>query len=406
MGHRDDGRPFLNRMRVRNYRSIAACDVELAPFTVLVGPNGSGKSNFLDALRFVADSLRNSLDWAIQNRGTFNEIRRRSSLKGRPADVVVGLDLTLPDGSHVHYSFEIRAKKPKAYQVTRESCHIWRTDQHSRFEVKRGELCNATTDLQAAIEPDRLYLQAVSGVPKFRPVYDALSRMGFYNINPQEIRKLQKPDPSEVLKREGQNLASILKRLDEASPDAKKRIEEYLGQIVPGIRMVAHKGVDTWETVDFKQAVSDEQSVWTFPASSMSDGTLRSLGILLAVFQSSPGQGKPIPLVAIEEPEAAVHPAAARALGDAISEASLTTQVLVTSHSPDLLEHESVSEENILAVVMDQGKTKVGRLDESQRRLLKDGLYSPPELLRLNEMIPDRNSISEPAQLSLFEEDE
>ena len=47
---------LLTRVRLRNYKSIAACDVSPAPLSFLVGPNGSGKSNFLDALRFVAEA--------------------------------------------------------------------------------------------------------------------------------------------------------------------------------------------------------------------------------------------------------------------------------------------------------------------------------------------------------------
>lgn len=53
-------------VRIRNYRSIGKCQIELAPLTVLVGRNGAGKSNFLDALRFVVDGLRTSLDHAVK----------------------------------------------------------------------------------------------------------------------------------------------------------------------------------------------------------------------------------------------------------------------------------------------------------------------------------------------------
>ncbi len=53
---------LVTRIALRNYKSIAACDVQLAPLSFLVGPNGSGKSNFLHALRFVAEALRFSLD--------------------------------------------------------------------------------------------------------------------------------------------------------------------------------------------------------------------------------------------------------------------------------------------------------------------------------------------------------
>ena len=60
---------FLRRVRIRNYKSIAYCDVELGQLTILVGRNGSGKSNFLDALRFVGDALRSPLSQAVKSRG-------------------------------------------------------------------------------------------------------------------------------------------------------------------------------------------------------------------------------------------------------------------------------------------------------------------------------------------------
>ena len=71
-------RRLLTRVVLRNYKSIAACDVSPAQLTFLVGPNGSGKSNFLDALRFVADAVRFSLDHALRDRGGIGEVRRLS----------------------------------------------------------------------------------------------------------------------------------------------------------------------------------------------------------------------------------------------------------------------------------------------------------------------------------------
>ena len=73
---------FITRVVLKNYKSIAACDVRLQPLTFLVGRNGAGKSNFLDALRFVADALNSSLGHAIRDRGGINDVRRRS--RGHP----------------------------------------------------------------------------------------------------------------------------------------------------------------------------------------------------------------------------------------------------------------------------------------------------------------------------------
>jgi predicted ATPase len=61
--------PFITRVRLRNYKSIASCDVRLGPLTILVGPNGSGKSNFLDALAFLARALETTPGEAINERG-------------------------------------------------------------------------------------------------------------------------------------------------------------------------------------------------------------------------------------------------------------------------------------------------------------------------------------------------
>ena len=51
-------RRLPTRVKLKNDKGIAACDIAPAQLSFLVGPNGSGKSNFLDTLRFVADSLR------------------------------------------------------------------------------------------------------------------------------------------------------------------------------------------------------------------------------------------------------------------------------------------------------------------------------------------------------------
>lgn len=53
--------PFIRRVQIENFRSIASCDVALGPLMFIVGRNGSGKSNFLDALRLVSEILRDGL---------------------------------------------------------------------------------------------------------------------------------------------------------------------------------------------------------------------------------------------------------------------------------------------------------------------------------------------------------
>jgi predicted ATPase len=109
---------FIHRVTVRNYKSIAACRLELKQLTFLVGPNGAGKSNFLEALKFISDALRSSIDHALRDRGTITEVRRRSG--GHPNNFALRLDFTLPTGQSGHCSFRAGAKPAGAYVVQDE----------------------------------------------------------------------------------------------------------------------------------------------------------------------------------------------------------------------------------------------------------------------------------------------
>lgn len=300
--------PFIRRVMLKNYKSIAECDVELGTLTFLVGPNGSGKSNFVDGIRFVADALRTSLDHALRDRGGIREVRRRSA--GHPTHFAIRLTFSLPEGAG-YYAFRIGARARGDYEVQEEECHI---GDGQYFSVRSGTVVGSSVKNPPAAALDRLYLVNASGLPEFRPVYEALSSMGFYNLNPDRIRALQAPDPGKLLVRDGSNIASVLDQLSAHSSDTKERIQEYLNKVVPGVFAVERKALGHMETLEFRQRVAGVDDHWRFLAAHMSDGTLRALGILVAIFQSANGGGVRVPLVAIEEPEVALHPAAAGVL--------------------------------------------------------------------------------------------
>jgi len=398
---------FITRVRLKNFKSIASCDVALRPLTFLVGPNGSGKSNFLDALRLVRDGLRFSLDHAMRERGGVKEIRRRSA--GHPTHFEIDLCFRLPGGQDGRYRFKIGAPALGEYEVQSESLEVDAAAGlgRSSFTVHRGEVVESSVGAPPAASLDRLYLVNASGMKDFRPVYDALSRMGFYNLNPDSIRDLQDPDSGDLLARDGSNLAAVYKRLERDDRARVARIEEYLARVVPGVSGVDAKSLGPKETLEFRQAVTGAANPWRFPATSVSDGTLRALGVLVALFQFSNGQRKGASLVGIEEPEAALHPAAAGVLLGALREASESTQVLVTSHSPDLLDDESIATDSLLAVSANAGATQIAPIDPTGRGALRDRLYTAGELLRLDQLRPDPELVDNAryVQSTLFAED-
>ena len=378
---------FITKVTLRNYKSIASCEVQLRPLMFLVGPNGAGKSNFLDSLRFVADALNSSLDHAIRDRGGIDDVYCRSS--GRPKYFSIRLDFTLSEGSTGHYAFRIGDFSRGRYKVQTEECVLRSTQQPTQedyFYVENGTVTKTNVEVAPAAAKDRLYLVNASGLTEFRPVYEAFSRMGFYSLNLDKIKDLQAPNPGDLLNRDGSNLASVFKQL---SPSVKGRIKEYLAAIVPSVDKIEARKYGPKEALVFTQNVTRSEDPQRFLANNMSDGTLRALGILVALFQGNYDPKKRVLLVGIEEPESALHPAAAGVLLDALREAADKTQIIITSHSPDLLDDKDLDVESILAVEARNGTTTIAHVHEAGRSAVHDRLYTTGELLRLNQLQPD-----------------
>ena len=395
---------FLTRVVLRNYKSIAACDVRLGPLTYLVGANGSGKSNFLDALHLVRDALTGSLDNALNERGGLSEVRRRSS--GHPTHFGIRLEFRLPSGQSGYYAFKVGGLQGRG-EVLEEACVLGGLGRGPYFQLDRGKLKASSEETFPAVTSDRLALVSASGLSAFRPVFDAFTAMGFYNLNPKLIRELQKPQDGRLLKPAGENIASVIGHLERIDPPESLRIiAEYLQTVVPMVHGVARKSIGPMETLEFRQDMAGAKYPWHFLAQNMSDGTLRALGVLTALFQGNADYSPS--LIGIEEPETALHPAASSVLREALQRASEKTQVIVTSHSPDLLDDSSLNSNSLLAVVANAGETRIAPLDEASRYTMRDQLFTAGELLRLNQIAPDPAVLAEQdkQQPDLFGESE
>lgn len=394
---------LIRRVRAKNFKSIAACDVKLGTLTYLVGPNGSGKSNFVDVLHFVKDALQGSLENALQLRAGLSEVRRRSG--GHPTHFGIRLDTWLPDGREAYYAFKVGARQAGGFEVQQEECCIGAPGTGPSYKVMLGKPEKSSEDVFPVSTPDRLALVNAAGLPAFRPLFDALVGMGFYNLNPRVIRDLQKPQDGAMLKPLGENIASVVAFMERSAPEDKRLVEEYLNAVVPSVHGVARMGVGHMETLEFRQDTAGAKHPWRFAANSMSDGTLRALGILVALFQG--GEAARPGLIAIEEPDVALHPAAAALVREALTRAAERSQVLVTSHSPELLDDEGISADSLLAVTADGGMTMIAPIDEASRKVIRERLYTAGELLKLNQLVPDPNALTDPEgnQLKLFGEE-
>lgn len=392
---------FLKRVVLRNYKSIASCDVRLAPLTYLVGPNGSGKSNFLDALHLVKDALSTSLDNAVIAHGGMENARHRSM--GHPLHFGVRLEFTLPGGEECRYAFTVGGLASGGFEVFKEECRIAGKNGDAHFLLERGRVLASSEPAFPSVTADRLALGSASGLAAFNPAYVALTAMGFYDLDHKVIRELQKPQDGRLLKPAGENVASVLGYIEKTSPDAFQLIQEYLRAVVPSIRHVERKVIGPAEVLSFTQEAANGKS-WSFLADSMSDGTLRTVAILTALFQGN-GEHR-ASLIGIEEPEIALHPGASAALREALVRATERTQVIVTSHSPDLLDDMSITPDSLLVFAWEEGVTRIVPLGEGSRTAMRQHLCSAGELLRLNQLNPDPilPGAAAPGQAELFGE--
>src|SRR5262249_1625861 len=152
-------------------------------------------------------------DHALKSRGGIEEVRRRST--GHPRNFAIQLDFLL-DGLPAAYGFEVAAQPQGGFLVKHEKLQ----SQKGSFLVKAGEVIgghsNGTTLPPGST--DRLFLVNAAGLPNFRLAYDVLANMRFYNLNPELMKKPQKPDAGELLHRDGGNIASVLARLAKEKP--------------------------------------------------------------------------------------------------------------------------------------------------------------------------------------------
>ena len=393
--------PMITRVRLKNFRSIAECDVELGPLTILVGPNGSGKSNFLHALDFVSDALNNGLESAVRRRGGMNSLMSRWELDDIDSTLAIEIEVQLAGERRGSYLLELKRTADSGHRLETEECRVEVPKSPTGYEEfkvdpsgrRRTNTRGYSSDPRAGGVSTTLTLPHHADHVHFGSVYRALAGISMYSFHVSEMRTLMSPDGGERLASDGANVASMLSRMaakNDRGWSPAERIIDFMSVISGRVTKVYATPVDRYLALRFDERLDDfDDQTLTFDASEVSYGTLRTLGVLVALYQGSMAGGSPVTLVGIEEPETAVHPGAATALFEAMDEASLTTQVLATSHSAAMLDRDDVELKAIRAVAFRGGRTMIGSLDSSSRRILEEQLYTVGELLAMKHLQPD-----------------
>lgn len=383
---------MLRKVYVRNYKSIAEVEVELEQFTVFVGPNGSGKSNFVDALRFVRDAMTIGLDSAISQRRGIKAIRRWSPR--RPVDVAVTLEFVFRDGTQTVYGFELSSERGGEYRIKAELCETTYPDGATDvFKVQEGQIISLPKSFPPPppeLTHIKMLLFPLLGNAIAPQAWNFLRSMGFYHPLPNAIRSsayMPTIVPPPLLEH-GENLPFVLRTLEKDYSEAFNEICHNLRLLVPGLKWL--RPSKSGEMLEIEHGDEVETSArlefWQ-----ESDGTLRLLALLTAMYQQPP-----LSMLVIEEPELTVHPESLGILVDLLIERSAYQQVLITTHSPDLLNKLPV--ETLRIVELEQGVTKIGPLSEDQKEVIVQKYFKMGDLMRLEGL---RRELPEPVQPSL-----
>jgi predicted ATPase len=397
--------PWINRVRLTNYKSVAACDVPLEPLTILVGPNGTGKSNFLDAISFLADAVSTTPAQAIEARGGLSAILRRVPEPTESFEIEV--DVTVPWGpspdqwARGRYGFRVAARQARGrrpFVIAAEDCFLAWGETREEFHVNAGTVDDRhVMGGGQAIEDDRLYLPLASARPNLAPLFGALRGMQFYQFDSRSLRRLQAQSPGAALGPGGEHLGDVLGALAEDHPYIKERMDTYLSAVAPWLESVDRRYEGSYVTVEVRNRTGPNGSPVSFGPDAVSEGTIHATAVLAALFQPTVLDGR-TSLIGIEEPESALHPAAAGVLFDALTEASENVQVVVTTQSDDLIDRDDLDPALIRAVTNDRGLTVVGAVGKVDLDALRMHRFTAGELMRAGQITPETPADSQAAQ--------
>jgi len=371
----------VKALTTTNYKNLHLQEgLQLGNLNVFIGPNGSGKSNLIDVLAFLQDAITDPVDKSRGVTGFVNAVARLGDFKI--------LDGTIKSPARVKFKFEFRcdAKHPAIFElellirgtsetavVIGESLYTLSPEKHVFYKCHdkgRGggkvlvyndpvssdthfeELFNVPGDnLTLAIIPELLESENIFSQGRHHPFHkvrrdlvNTISQWRSYNANNMNLADIRRSEPKigpkdVFLSSSGENLPLVLYNLMQDHLDFEESINNAMKAILPStlkIRAV-HSGRLSL-TVDWHVEGMSEPLYLT----EMSDGTVRML--CWATILHSPELPS---LLVIEEPELGIHVAWMQTLAEWIKQAAARTQIIVSTHSPDLLDHFTEQTENV-----------------------------------------------------------
>ena len=361
----------ISYVRLHNWKNFQNCSVALAERCFLVGANATGKSNFLDALRFLRDIVKKGggLQTAVGSRGGITKIRCLAARKRTDVEIEVTLreKPDAPDKWRYTLSFKHTGGGFRENEVTVERECVWLLTENLCLLDRTERSENETEDTLKYTHLD----QAVAN-QKFLELKNALEDIEYLNIVPQMVRESSLTPEAKKEDYYGRNFLSELGKLNEATRNSYlKKVNEVLKCAVPQLDNLSFvKDTKGFCHLEAKyvhwRAQGCKQTETQF-----SDGTLRLIGLLFSILA---GRG----IALLEEPEINLHPGVVAQLPEFIARMQRykQRQVIVTTHSYDILANEGIDETEVILLQNGDEGTVARTVDEIEeaKEVLDAGL--------------------------------
>jgi predicted ATPase len=364
----------LDYITIKGFKSIASVEkLELRPINIVIGPNGSGKSNFIGVFAFLQAIREGKLRDSVTVAGGAEKVLHFGSKTTRE----IYFDLSFASEAS-RYELTLSPTQDDGLYPSDERAH---SASHTSFLRPLNEGREAGISRPQPSPWDDV-------VANLRMAWERLGSWRVYHVHDTSssspMRKTAKVDDNEFLRPDGSNLPAFLYYLQqkhEASYDLIRRTVQRVAPFFDDFQLKPLKLKPEDIKLEWRHTKSDQY----FDASSLSDGTIRFIALTTLFLQPE----RP-PVILVDEPELGLHPYAIEMLASLIRQASVATQVIVSTQSSLLLDH--FKPEDVLVADRAAGSTQLMRLESSKlSKWLED--YSLGQLWEKNEFggrpVPD-----------------
>lgn len=311
---------ILEKITVKNFKSIYDQTLELGRLNVFIGGNGAGKSNLIGVFHFLNRVVAGDLQNYTGEAGGADSIL----YFGRKQSPALTVELEFLKGEHANgYAFELRPTAEDLFIFASET--VWYHDR--RQYPKPYSIHLGSGHSEARVRESN---EAIAG--HVRGDLDSYRIYHFHDTSrSSRVKQTGDVDDNRWLQSDAGNLAAFLYRLQQRHSGYFQNIEDTVRQIAPffeGFRLEPSRLNPDKIRLEWKEKGSETY----FNASALSDGTLRFMCLATLLLQPT------LPaIVLLDEPELGLHPAAIGLLADLLESAAQRTQVLVATQSVTLV---------------------------------------------------------------------